>query len=243
MTFTDYAFEKMMDLYTNHNHECGSQIASSHPDKKPTDCITYVINVLKHAFEKDGRKPVAEKVAKLGKKGTELAAYLVKEQKWTGIYYNPDVNHPRDGDVEHPFSRKKTLESKQYYTIPISYFLINYKPTPKSDPKYKSFTGLGGSKEPTEVDETQLEMVNLIKFAYGVSRGGKHTWLYSFGKIYEVHWDKIGADLYEATNLEDFAWLSGALVPPDALAAAKLTQGWFEVIRNALVLIRRAKPF
>jgi hypothetical protein len=236
MSFTDYAFEKMMDLYNNHSDECGSQIASAHPDKKPTDCITYVINVLTYAFEKDGRKSVAQKVAKLGNKGTELGAYLVNDQKWTGIYYNPDVNHPRDGNSEHPFSRKKALESKQYYTIPISYWLINYRPTPKTDANYKSFTALGGSNDSTELDETQLEMVKKVKFAYGVSRGGRHTWLYSLGKIFEVHWDRIGADLYEATKLEDFAWLSGALVvPPDALAAAKLDQSWFDTVLDLLV--------
>ncbi|HEY5704136.1 MAG TPA: hypothetical protein VIS96_01015 [Terrimicrobiaceae bacterium] len=225
MTFTDFALEKMMDLYNNHNDEVGSQIKAQHPDKKPTDCITYVINVLKHAFEKDGRKPVAQKVAQLGKKGTELAAYLVNEQKWTGIYYNPDVNHPRDGDLNHTFSRKVALESKKYYTIPLSYWLINYRPTPETDPKYQSFSGVGGSKEPTKLDQTQLQMFQKVKFAYGVSKGGKHVWLYSLGTIYDVHWDKIGADLYKATKFEDFEWLSGALVaPPDALAAARLDQ-------------------
>jgi hypothetical protein len=43
-----------------------------------------------------------------------------------------------------------------------------------------------------------------------------HTWLFSFGSVYEVHWDGIGSDLYERTPLEVFGWLSGAIVvPPD----------------------------
>jgi hypothetical protein len=121
---------------------------SRHPDKKPTDCITYVINVLTYAFEKDGQKSVAQKVAKLGKKGTELGSYLVNEQKWTGIYYNPDVNHPRDGDSEHPFSRKKAIDSKGYYTIPISYWLVNYRLTLKTDANYKSFYEFRGIEGP-----------------------------------------------------------------------------------------------
>jgi hypothetical protein len=222
--FTLHAHHKMMDLYNNHSHECGSQIASRYPGKTPTNCITYVINVLKYAFEKSGDKVAAEEVVKLGEYGTKLAAYLVNSHYWTGIYYNPDVSHPRDGDVEHPYSYyKKVVLSKQYYTIPISYWVIDYKPTPNINPNYKTFSGIGGSKDPTKKDESQLDMLKKITFAVGVSRGGKHTWLYSSGKVYEVHWDEIGADLYEASNFEEYPWLSGALVvPPDALSAAKL---------------------
>ncbi|MEA1933833.1 MAG: hypothetical protein U9N60_05310 [Thermodesulfobacteriota bacterium] len=74
-------------------------------------------------------------------------------------------------------------------------------------------------------------MLKKVKFAVGVSRGGKHTWLYSLGKVYEVHWDKIGAELYEVTNLEDYAWLSGALVvPPDAIVAAIFDNNIWEKI-------------
>lgn len=226
--FTDHAHQKMMDLFNKHDHEVGSQIASAHPSKTPTDCITYVINVLKYAFDKSGDKASAAKVATLGTYGTKLAAYLVNTHKWTGIYYNPDVNHPRDGDLEHAYSYyKKVVLSKKYYNIPISYWLINYKPTPKTNPNYKSFSGIGGSKDLTKKDVSQLNMLKKVKFAVGVSRGGTHTWLYSLGKVYEVHWDKVGADLYEASNLDGYAWLSGALVvPPDAMAAAIFENIW-----------------
>jgi hypothetical protein len=228
-TFTDYAVEKMMYLYSNHSDEVGSKIASAYKDKRSTDCITYVINVLTYAFEKTGQKSVSEKVRQLGAKGTELAAYLVKEQKWAGLYYNPDVNHPRDGNPEHPTSQKKVLESKQYYEIPISCSVINYEPTKESDPNYKIWTKLGGSKKATEPDDTQLKELKKVRFAVGISRGGVHTWLYSLGQIYEVHWDKIGDDLYGAVKFEDYQYISGALViPPDALAAAKFCQGWFD---------------
>ena len=175
----------------------------------------------------------AAKIAKLGEYGTKLAAHLVNTHKWTGIYYNPDVNHPRDGNLEHTYSYyKKVVLSKQYYKIPISYWVINYKPTPKINGNYKSFSGIGGSKDLTKKDVSQLDMLKKVKFAVGVSRGGKHTWLYSFGKVYEVHWDKIGAELYEATNLEDYAWLSGALVvPPDAIVAGIFDNIWEKIFK------------
>jgi len=37
--------------------------------------------------------------------------------------------------------------------------------------------------------------------------------------VYEVHWNDIGADLYEATNLKSYAWLSGAIIIPSDQAA------------------------
>jgi hypothetical protein len=49
---------------------------------------------------------------------------------------------------------------------------------------------------------------------WGHSRGGRHTWLFSRGDVYEVHWDKVGADLYEASPLRGFPWLSGVIVVP-----------------------------
>lgn len=214
-----------MDLYKNHGHEVGSQIASSHPSKTPTDCITYIINVLKYAFEKSGNPAAAAKVGTLGQYGTKLATYLTNQHKWKGVYYNPDVNHPSDGQLEHPFSHyKKVLTSKQYYGIPISHTVINYNPTPKSHGQYKSFSGIGGSKALTALDVTNFNELKKIKFGVGVSRGGQHTWMFSLGKVYEVHWASVGADLYEASNLETYAWLSGAIViPPDTFAGVSFT--------------------
>jgi len=231
MAFSDHAHKKMMELFRNHSHEVGSQIASGYPGKTPTDCITYVINVLKHAFTKVGNPTVATMVGSLGTYGTQLASYLVKTHKWKAVYYNPDVNHPRDGQLEHPFSYyKSVLPSKSYYEIPIAHMAVNYAPTPKTHGQYKSFSGIGGSKSETPEDMGNLRDLEKIKFGVGVSRGGRHTWLFSAGKVYEVHWDQIGATLYEATELTAFAWLSGAIViPPDAYAGAKFDQvGWWE---------------
>ena len=64
--------------------------------------ISLDINICKYLWVK-GRASAA-KIAKLGEYGTKLAAHLVNTHKWTGIYYNPDVNHPRDGNLEHAYS-------------------------------------------------------------------------------------------------------------------------------------------
>jgi len=240
MGYSDDAYGRMIDLFNNHSHECGSKVTAANPGKTPTDCITYVINVVSYAFEKAGDKAAAGKVKGLGKLGTELAAYLVKSHKWKAVYINPDVNHPRDKSYEHVMTYKTVMGKSPYYGIAIDQTVVNYTPTPKSDPNFVSFKGKGMSADPTDEDDSQMRELKKIKFGVGVSRGGMHTWLYSYGMVYEVHWDKVGADLYGTTDIENFEWLSGAIViPPDAYSAAKFDavaqkKGFFDYIFDLL---------
>jgi len=92
------------------------------------------------------------------------------------------------------------LFSKKYYEIPVSRAAINYRPTSKTNGSYKSFSGIGGSKELTVKNIDQIEKLKKIRFAVGVSCGGSHTWLYSLGKVYEVHWHGKPSP-YEATDI------------------------------------------
>lgn len=57
-----------------------------------------------------------------------------------------------------------------------------------------------------------------IPFGVAMSRGGTYVWVYSYGKVYESHWDKaFNSELYTAVPLNDFIWLSGIVViPPDS---------------------------
>lgn len=221
MGYSDIAYKKMIGLYNDHAHECGSQIISTCPGKTATDCITYVINVLSFAFEAIGNKAAAGKVKALGHKGTELAAYLVSDHGWKAIYINPDVNHPRDKLYEHVKTYNDVKAKLPYYKIPVDHFVINYTPTAKTNPNFVSFGSKGMAVDPTDEDDSQMTELKKIKFGMGVSKGGMHTWLYSLGQVYEVHWDKVGADLYETTDIEEFGWLSGVIVvPPDAYASA-----------------------
>lgn len=241
--FTDHAYKKMIDLYNNHSHEVGSQIASAYPDKTPTDCITYIINALKYAFDKTGNQSAVDRVGRLGEYGTQLLAYLVDTHGWKGIYYNPDVNHPRDGDLEHTYSYYKSVATvRRYYDISISHLVINYNPTARADPNYKSFSGIGGQRDPTDKDTSNFDKLKKIKFGVAASRGGQHTWLYSLGKVYEVHWDRIGPGLYEASSFETYPWLSGAIaVPPDAITAANFNEK--SVWEQLLEVIKRWSPY
>jgi hypothetical protein len=72
-TFTDYAEEKLFDLYNNHDHEVGSELKKLEPEKyknlKSTDCITYALNVMSYSFKSIGDEISAKKIWTLGKKG------------------------------------------------------------------------------------------------------------------------------------------------------------------------------
>lgn len=236
-TFATHAYEKMLDLYNNHDHEIGSQHplrdSAKFKDLSRTDCITYVMNCLVYGYQATGNlnavNAIKTNLKKNEGKGHALAKMLVKSYLWKSVYLNPDVNHPYDGDIEHPFSYKKLLKKCTYSQIPVHYQAINYMPTPKTSPNYKSFSGLGLSKKVTPLNTIDLNQLKKIKFGFGLSRGGKHTWLYSYGKVYEVHWDQIGKTLYEARPLrspvkspatrraESHLWLDNIIIIPPSL--------------------------
>lgn len=213
-TLSEHAETKLWDLYKNHENQVGSHRAQwlkseGLPDdtagKEKTDCITYVIQVLSYAFERTAKNEAARRVRRLGERGTELAAYLVN-LGWKAYYWNPDVVNAEDGEAEHSFSYKLAKRSKTYYNTPVSGFIINYRPTPVPAPK-----------KATEKDMTAFDRFSKVKFAYGLARGGKHTFMCSYGMIFEVHWEAIGENLYESSEFYKFEWNSGIMVvPPDS---------------------------
>jgi hypothetical protein len=135
-TFSDYALEEIDDVFANHSNHVGSVLKRSDPAKYAayiaSDCITFVIWVLQHAFRETGNPIAADKVGTLGAKGTDLAKYLIDQHHWHGVYYNPDVNHPSDGSGEHIVSYYKQVKAKCKYSVagvPVQYKLINYRPS------------------------------------------------------------------------------------------------------------------
>jgi hypothetical protein len=214
-TFSDHAYEKLIDLFNNHDHEVGSELKKEDPTKykdyKSTDCITYALNVIRYAFEKVGDAASAKKAWSLGKYGTELAKYLVDSHGWSGVYINPDTVHPVDAQQEHTYSNYVASKSCSYHKVPVAYKVTNFNVTPNTHAKFQK---LNKTSPVTTLNTVDIASLKLVKFGFGISRGGMHTWLFSYGKVYEVHWKGIGADLYEATPLELFGWLSGAIVVP-----------------------------
>jgi hypothetical protein len=180
--------------------------------KAVTDCITYVRLVLEYAFEKVGNAAAVKGVRANYTKGTELARYLTGIG-WSAYYWNPDVRIPRNKNSEHPFSYQTTVRSQSYKNVPVTGYIINYNLTPTAP-----------SRKPARVPETKaFEAFKKVKFAFGLANGGMHTFLLSYGMLYEVHWSAIGGDpnskLYERSPFYDYSstFLSGlAVTPPDS---------------------------
>ena len=222
-TFSYHAKKRLLELYKNHSHQVGSQLFDGNPSKyralglERTDCITYVIDCLQAGFRGTSDDAAASKVGRLGRYGTELAKYLVNTKKWTGIHINPDEIHPDDGEQEHPYSTFIAKKKKKYYGIPMAYKVTNYRPTPKTDPDFQT---VNPGRGVTPLDSVSYSALKFVDFGFGISKGGLHTWLYSKGKVYEVHWGETAAsgNLYEATDLNKFMWNSGAIIIPSEQA-------------------------
>ena len=226
MTFSDHARTKLLDLYNDHSHEVGSRLKATDPagyaSYSSTNCITYAINVISYAFNQTGDSGAAAKVEQLrDKPGNQLSRYLVTSHQWKGIYINADTVHPRDGSREHTTAERKVNRSCTYYSIPVRYRVVNYRPTTRTEP---AFQKLNKRAPLTRLNDADIRVLNRVPFGFGISRGAMHTWLFSMGRVYEVHWDEIGAGLYERTMLRAFAWLSGAIVvPPDRSSLLRMS--------------------
>jgi len=217
-TFSEYALAELLNQFNNHEDRIGRELYKTNQAKfnsaglKPTDCITYVIECLQAGFKGTGDEPAASKVGTLGKHGIELARYLVKVKKWTGIHINPDEYHPSDGDKEHRYVSTIVRNKCSYHRVPVRYKVTNYNPTPKDN---KNFDVLSPTIKEQKLDAVSYNALKTVKFGFGLSRGDTHTWLFSEGYVYEVHWDRrAGNTLYEKTALNKFKWLSGAIIIP-----------------------------
>jgi hypothetical protein len=122
------------------------------------------------------------------------------------------VHNPKDGDNEHSSSYKDSLKGKYDGIIPISGFIINFRPT------FIEF-----AKATTRVIEC-LDWFKTVDFAYGIARGGTHCFLVTKGKLWHVHYDRIGPVLYEINDFDEFEWLSGAVVFPREAVSAPAPQ-------------------
>lgn len=234
MGFSAVAVEVMRERMKGYKNRVGSLLKQEYPslykDYEATDCITFVLNVLQEAFKKQGKDQISKDLISYGmaKRGNDvkpqfygdlLAKKLIEKHQWQGIYLTPDRYHPTDGENEHPYVSRIAINKCSYYKVPVQYLAINYKPTPKTHDQFQALT----SHKARALDKIALSGLEKIQFGFGISRGGLHTWLFSKGKVYEVHWEEVGAKLYDATHITDFKWLSSLIaVPPDASTSLKL---------------------
>jgi len=88
--------------------------------------------------------------------------------------------------------------------------------TPNTHP---AFQKLNKTAPATALNDIDIKSLEQVKFGFVISKGGMHSWMFSKGYVYEVHWDKVGSELYEATPLRIFLRISGVIVVPFEQAA------------------------
>lgn len=213
--FSDYCYDKMWELFKTPEDEVGSEFLGNKGNSSITNCVIYVSNVLIYGHEKIGRMDRNERIEQLGRKeqnGSKLAKYLVEEIGWTAYYWNADVRNGRNGESEHSFSYQEVLNKKRYLpdstNLPISGLVVDYNKQNKTSKRVWIPTPVDIPNPivpvripipiPVDVpaDNTAiLEKVSKVKFAYGIARGATHTFLFSYGEIFEVHYEQQGAKL------------------------------------------------
>ncbi|MEL0604834.1 hypothetical protein [Pseudoalteromonas undina] len=224
-SFSSSAKKHLLKYYNHHPKEVGSQLYirnKQYYDSKgftSTDCITYALNVMSAAFSEVGNSEAKNTIWKKGHSGIITAQYLVSNLGWETVYINADINHPADGENKHPLAYLQQVKRDgKYYNVPVHHALTNYRPTDKESAQeqglWKIYKSRGLKVGPTTLNIVDYNTMRKVPFGFGVSNGGMHTWLFSEGYVYEVHWDGIGASLYEKTPLNLFNWLSGVIIVP-----------------------------
>jgi hypothetical protein len=193
----------------------GNQLkdGSKWPGATPVDCTTYVLSVLKAAFEEAGMpelwtKLFREAIASSNGlfKGLELLKAL-EGAGWTGIYWNPDTKNPGDDDDEHPYTNYIVNKKGTYYGLPVDKerSVLNYDPTEVDE-----------GERGTALDNSGFNALEKIPFGVLAARGGQHMAMVVNGEVYEVHWS-TGAQspaVITAVPLNEWGWMSGVIVVP-----------------------------
>lgn len=210
-SFSDYAHEKMWDLYKNRANYVGRYYPYDKQGKEDTDCYTYVYQVLVYAYKKIGRPDVARQLGDYSRHGTSVAKYLIS-LGWTGNYWNPDVDNPHDGDTKELrgsfYIAKRT--GKSWGGTPVTGFIVNFRPSPQGWIMWLRRI------PPTTKNYGAFDRLSKVKFAYGITWKDRHTFLYSWGEVFEVHWDRID-DVYGKVPFYTYEWNAGLMItPPDS---------------------------
>ena len=235
--FSDIAYKKMIELSSDTHNKVGRNLYSLQPERYKgyirTDCTTFVLNVLKHTYAEIGQPGTAENIVNtfgMAQRGSDtkplfyadvLYQKLVNMFGWKAIYCTPDRHHPNDGSPDHTWASRLVEKTCKYAGVRVEYTVINYNPTPETDPNFKKVTPGRGVQKLNAID---LAALKKIKFGVGMSRKGDHTWLFSLGSVYEVHWSNVGEGLYEVRKLPNFPWNANLIVvPPDMVSLLKMS--------------------
>jgi RHS repeat-associated protein len=153
-------------------------------------------------------------------RGTAALRALHDEAGWTTVYFHTGEPDDSVGGYQRVAETRlyPALLTPEYrhhseWQAPIDFLIDNLSEDP-----------------PTQdaMSQHNLEQLKTVPFAVGVVNAGTHTFVLSYGVVFEVHWAEGPRDkeLFEASRLEDFmhGWTSGAVAfPSETLLDRKLT--------------------
>jgi hypothetical protein len=201
---------------TIHGNKCS---APPPPGTTASDCTVYVLDVLARAFAAKGQsadwtavlREAKTSSGRGGLKGTEVMRSLQNRLGWEAVFWAPDPRNPADGSSQHSSAYRNMVQATgTYYGIRVDRdkSVINYRRTNPARPN----------------DLSGIERLRRLQFGVLDARGGTHMAMIVNGAVYEVHFTAPATDrnAVEATPLEGFAWLSGAIAAP----AGELGLAW-----------------
>jgi RHS repeat-associated protein len=147
------------------------------------------------------------------KAGTAMLRELHDTAGWTTVYFHT-------GDEDSSVGRYDKVAQKKLYPwttdppgshpevqVPVDYLINNLEEPAAQDP----------------TSATNLEALLKVPYAIGVVDSGMHTFMLSYGRVYEVHWGggpgPNDPTLFEVSDLKDFMsnWTSGVVAIPTEL--------------------------
>jgi hypothetical protein len=250
--FVVHAMEKVTDLWNDKHHRVGSRASidderifaspsdgkslRTRGERRETNCFVFAGEVLEHALIATNRAASGKQVRDLYLQweseeggGTLAMARYLRSLGWRTYYWNPDVHNPRDRGEYHTQSYTLAKSDGDTYGrlganepgVKVDGYLIDYDPTPKS------LLPLSEQSKATIRNDASVAALKKIRFAYGFTMGGWHSFLYvhpglrvpqmplnesrgqrtsrematdpGLGLVIECHWAEIGNDLYEAS--------------------------------------------
>jgi hypothetical protein len=145
------------------------------------------------------------------KAGTAMLRELHNTAGWTTVYFHTGDEDSSAGRYEKVAQKKlypwttKDQNSHPEVQVPVDYLIDNLQEPASQDP----------------TSATNLEALLKVPYAVGVVDSGMHTFMLSYGRVYEVHWGAGPKDrtLFEVSDLKDFMsnWTSGAVAIPSEL--------------------------
>lgn len=209
----------------------------SNPGFKLTDCTMYVKNVIAYGYKEAGDNATAAHVRD-PKMSLSLFQFLVDQKGWTGIYWNPDVLRPGDGNPDHVDTYITVMRPPGHYRVTWQSTTIDVKVVADHVVNFKR-TAVGGTlayrKRLADVGLTDpaptmdlFRALNRVRFGAVLGEAGRHLALLMSGQAYDVNYF-MGPNarfLYGKESFEKWAktWCSGiVVVPPGEWARAKGT--------------------